>query len=229
MLGEMTFKQRMRLVDIATSEVYSGHTPEYYTTEYYGKDTNVPWCVIFVWYCFKEAGLSDYFYGGKKTASCGEVFNWAKKYNLLVRNREDMLPGDLVLYNWDNVYDADHIGIYNGEGDPYVICTIEGNTSGSLGHRYRNKDCIFAVIRPAMVVDEISLYELTFPYLQKGDESKLVLTCQELLANLDYYHDDLDGIFGNNTHQAVLHFQADEKIEVDGIIGPITMERLLKI
>lgn len=230
MKQEMTYNQRMKLIDVATHEVFSGHTPDFYINEYYGYDLgNVPWCVIFVWYCFWKAGVSDYFFSGNRTASCGELYDWAKKNNLIVHNRDDILPGDLVLYNWDSVYDADHIGIYNGEKDPYVICTIEGNTSGSLGIRYRSNDSIFAIIRPMLTMHKMPLYELTFPYLKKGDESNLVLTCQELLVNLNYYTDDLDGIFGNNTYQAVLHFQTDENIEIDGIIGPITMERLLKI
>ena len=42
-----------------------------YNTAYYGKEvsgSNLAWCAVFVWWLFRECGMSELYYGGKKTA-----------------------------------------------------------------------------------------------------------------------------------------------------------------
>jgi hypothetical protein len=53
-----------------------------YNTAYYGREVSgseYPWCCVFVWWIFKQAGASELFYGGKKTASCKTLYNYHKK------------------------------------------------------------------------------------------------------------------------------------------------------
>ena len=63
-------------------------------------------------------------------------------------------------------------------------------------------------------------------YLKKGSRGQDVATVQARLIVLGYLNDDADGIFGKLTHAAVVHFQADQGIKVDGIVGPVTYGRL---
>jgi len=58
----------------------------------------------------------------------------------------------------------------------------------------------------------------------KGEEVRKI---QEKLQALGIYRGPLDGIFGGGTDGAVKLFQQREGLEVDGIVGPITWERLL--
>ncbi len=63
-------------------------------------------------------------------------------------------------------------------------------------------------------------------YLKKGSRGEDVATVQARLIVLQYLHDKADGIFGKLTHAAVVAFQKDQGIKVDGIVGPVTYGRL---
>lgn len=63
-------------------------------------------------------------------------------------------------------------------------------------------------------------------YLKMGSKGSDVKDVQRRLITLDYLHDKADGIFGKLTHRAVVAFQYDQKIEVDGIVGPVTYGKL---
>jgi hypothetical protein len=68
-------------------------------------------------------------------------------------------------------------------------------------------------------------------YIKYGSRGMQVKMLQETLMYLGY---DLpqygaDGIFGNETRNAVVNFQRDNFISPDGIVGPITMETINKV
>ena len=63
-------------------------------------------------------------------------------------------------------------------------------------------------------------------HLKKGSRGDDVVTVQARLIVLGYLQDDADGIFGKLTHAAVVAFQGDQGIKVDGIVGPVTYGRL---
>ena len=43
-----------------------------YNTVYYGREVSgkYPWCAVFVWWVFREAGAPELYYGGGETAYC---------------------------------------------------------------------------------------------------------------------------------------------------------------
>ncbi len=63
-------------------------------------------------------------------------------------------------------------------------------------------------------------------YLKKGDKGDDVVKVQARLIVLGYLDDIADGIFGKLTYAAVIDYQKDENIKVDGIVGPVTYGRL---
>jgi peptidoglycan hydrolase-like protein with peptidoglycan-binding domain len=63
-------------------------------------------------------------------------------------------------------------------------------------------------------------------YLKKGSRGDDVATVQARLIVLGYLSDGADGIFGKLTHAAVVAFQNDQGIKVDGIVGPVTYDHL---
>lgn len=59
-----------------------------------------------------------------------------------------------------------------------------------------------------------------------GSKGEEVSKIQEKLRDKDYYRGPIDGSFGGGTQAAVKAFQKDKKIEVDGVVGPITWKAL---
>ncbi|SDH41455.1 3D (Asp-Asp-Asp) domain-containing protein [Alteribacillus persepolensis] len=62
--------------------------------------------------------------------------------------------------------------------------------------------------------------------VKEGDEGPLVETLQQRLETLGFYHHNVDGRFGPNTHEAVVSFQSSKDILVDGLAGPQTYAAL---
>lgn len=62
--------------------------------------------------------------------------------------------------------------------------------------------------------------------LRRGSLSVYVLIAQDDLNTLGYTTGGLDGIFGNNTYNAVRRYQASRGLAVDGIIGCNTWRSL---
>src|SRR5690606_35878279 len=70
---------------------------------------------------------------------------------------------------------------------------------------------------------KLTVYRSMIRYGDKGDDVRAV---QEALTFLGYSPGAIDGIFGPLTNEAVRRFQADQRIAVDGIVGPETIAAL---
>ena len=119
------------ILRIARGEIGVTESPAGSNRQKYGAAygmIGVPWCVIFCWWCFREAGASALFYGGGKTASCSQYIAWAKKAGQWVTG--DYKPGDLVFFDFNPKAGdgVDHVGIVES-WDGRTLVTIEGNTS----------------------------------------------------------------------------------------------------
>ena len=66
------------ILEIARSQIGTKESPAKsdnvkYNTAYYGRevsDGKHPWCAVFVWWVFREAGAPELYYGGGETAYC---------------------------------------------------------------------------------------------------------------------------------------------------------------
>lgn len=110
-------------------------------------------------------------------------------------------------------------------GDPRHKATPNG-----LKHRIAWFNKAWAVWRMADVdatkvpaAGDTLLAELV---LRKGDRGPQVTTLQERLKTLSYSVGWVDGVFGRRTQHAVMAFQHDNHIAVDGIVGPVTWRTL---
>lgn len=63
----------------------------------------------------------------------------------------------------------------------------------------------------------------TLKYADRGED---VVRLQQTLHEKGYYNYFIDGIYGKITEQAVIHFQIDHNIRIDGITGPQTQNTL---
>lgn len=62
--------------------------------------------------------------------------------------------------------------------------------------------------------------------LRRGDRGESVYELQEQLALAGYLDGEADGIFGNQTHAAVIQLQKDAELSADGIVGSNTWSAL---
>lgn len=136
-----------RVIEIAKREIgtveQSGNRTKY--GKAYGMD-GVYWCMIFVWWCFQQAGASSLFYGGGKCASCSQLMNWAKSQKKWVTG--DYKAGDVLIYDFPgNAIKTDHTGICES-WDGYYATAIEGNTSSGISGSQANGDGVYRKRRP---------------------------------------------------------------------------------
>lgn len=126
-----------------------------FNTAYYGREVNgssYPWCAVFIWYVFREAGASALYYDGKKTAYCPTLMSWFK---LKGRFHSSPQAGDIAFYNFSGGKTASHVGIVSEVGNG-TIKAIEGNTSsvnqangGMVMERERKLSVCLGFGRPA--------------------------------------------------------------------------------
>lgn len=105
----------------------------------YGMD-GVYWCMIFVWWVFRQTA-PQLFYGGGKTASCGELMRWAQRRGKWIT--KDYHAGDVLIYDFPgNSVKTDHCGICESVSGQYVTA-IEGNTSNGNAGSQSNGDGVY--------------------------------------------------------------------------------------
>ena len=134
---------------IGVTEQPPGSNNVIYNTDYYGgavQGANYPWCCVFIWWLFRETGLSGLFCGGQKTAWCPFVVNYAREHGQWVTG--DYKPGDLFLFDWDGDGQADHIGICESWFGAWGYA-VEGNAGDSVKLAARYPQQIMGAYRPA--------------------------------------------------------------------------------
>lgn len=120
---------------------------------------NVPYCMIFLWWCFMVAGDAKAFYAGRKTASCSQYYSWAKSMGF-THDFSDTIPGDIALMAFDGTQNKNHAGIVVKVINGSDIVTIEGNTTLDNGGegvslKTRNKSCVTGIVRPNYLPSDV--------------------------------------------------------------------------
>lgn len=162
-----------KVIEIARGELGTCEEPSGSNIQEYGAAYGLnaaPWCVIFLWWAFQEAGERMAFFGGGKTASCSVLLRWYREQGLTVPVSE-VQTGDIVILNFHGTQDTEHCGLVTGVSDirslstrmPYSVWTLEGNTSPSNGsqsnggmvcEKTRYPSQIVAVCRPQYKSDD---------------------------------------------------------------------------
>ena len=65
------------------------------------------------------------------------------------------------------------------------------------------------------------------PTLRRGDKGNIVKLLQEQLTKIGYDVNGVDGVYGSGCVEGVKKFQKDNKLEVDGIFGKKSWEKIL--
>ena len=201
------------------------------------------WCAAFVSVVCKEAGVD-----APWSTSCNaQIAEW-KKRGCYYTDR-NIQVGDIVYYNWDNIDDADHVGICTYIDNNGTLTITEGNygdyanSQTKVTNRYIKTSYryIYGYARPkftnstptsttttAPVADKVVTIEVK--QVRKGSTGTTVRRLQAILEDMDISVGKYgcDGDFGNDTENAVRVFQRSKGLDVDGICGPKTWTELLK-
>lgn len=227
---------------------YIKYAENNWDNQFYGWDLqNQPWCDVFVDYCFTTAfgmqigAAMTYQSIGRGSALCSASMSYYRNNNALFNYPQS---GDQVFFYYNGA--VNHTGIVesvNGSGENWSsFTTIEGNTSDQVARRtyIRGNGSIAGFGRPkwSLVTDTSTVTppisapvsNTTSSILRKGSRGDAVKQLQEKLIKLGYNcgPDGADGIFGKNTLAAVLKFQGEHGLGVDGEVGPLTMAALNK-
>lgn len=159
-------------------------------------------------------------------------------------NKNNLKAGDIVLYDWDNSGDCDHIGIISKISNG-VVYVLEGNIKSNDftesivdeihydNYRKNHTVACFRYIKAGTddkmifytINSEITLTECDLEHGHKADK----LLCQAMLYNYGYYSGLLDGIFGEKTINAIKRFQANHQIPITGVVDFKTWKNLIDL
>lgn len=76
---------------------------------------------------------------------------------------------------------------------------------------------------PEPTASPVPAYEGLISYKSRGLR---VIQLQEKLMELGYYTGEIDGVFGDGTHKAVVAFQKRNQLQADGVVGQMTFAAL---
>ena len=134
-----------------------------------------PWCVMALWYWFREAGERMAFFGGGKTASCSILLRWYREQGLMY-SADSVQVGDIVILNFHGKSEPEHCGLVvdvpaNGLTNKPDFYTIEGNTSSGVYGSQDNGGCVaeklrygyqvVGVCRPQYQPDPVTVDDIT--------------------------------------------------------------------
>lgn len=149
----MEFRTREAVLKIAAWQLGVVEMPSGSNRQKYGEAFGMngqPWCMMFVWWVFREAGFNLY-----KTGSCTTLTNRYKQAGQWVTS--GYKPGDIVMFDFSGRKSkTEHVGIVESVSkDGKTLITIEGNTGstsqangGAVMRRTRSVSLVTGACRP---------------------------------------------------------------------------------
>lgn len=178
----------------------------------------------FLDYVLAKTGVHPLIYMSKSV--CRE-YNWAEvvkgNYGLWMAQYANKKPTGYQDKPWT---DQKGLGAFKG----YAI--HQYSSAGRLPGYGGSLDLDIAYMTPAAwdkyAKADQKLIKGKRPVLRKGSRGEEVRELQESLTACGYYCGSIDGIFGKKTLEAVMAFQADRGLTVDGVAGEKTWNELNK-
>ena len=157
------------------------------------------------------------------TNSCTQTMNnltESKFYRTV--SAYDADRNDIILFDWDNSNDADHVGVVvSRDGATIKYVDFNGSNPHKRGYSYINvnNNKIRRIYRYTEEVQKAknTYAEVDMPLIRRGMKGAIVKLIQAIAGT------KTDGMFGENTEQAVKEYQRKNNCEVDGIVGDETL------
>lgn len=201
------------------------------------------WCAATVSAAFIKNGLTDI---APTECSCPKMIELYKKIGRWEENDGYVpLPGDVIMYDWqdngigDNTGSPDHVGIVEKISGSNIT-VIEGNKNEMVARRvlkvngryirgfclpdYASKVGTAPLSHPSTNYDMVSA---KVPVLKRGCKGAPVKVLQTVLTYHGYDPRGIDGSFGPGCDKAVRAFQKDHGLDIDGNCGGATWGALI--
>ena len=145
-------RTRESVLQIAAWQIGVVETPAGSNRVKYGEAFGMngqPWCMMFVWWVFREAGFNLY-----KTGSCTTLASRYRAAGQWVTS--GYKPGDIVMFDFSGKKKkTEHVGILESIDADGNLITIEGNTGtgndangGAVMRRVRSPKYVTGACRP---------------------------------------------------------------------------------
>ncbi|MBQ8927073.1 MAG: RICIN domain-containing protein [Oscillospiraceae bacterium] len=223
-------------VDYALAHAKTGtYNPDYHNYNPDGGD-----CANFVSQCLYAGGLpmtSGWHYWGYPDVTgswvgCPQMRSYFEGAGYKVIDNPStaqLFPGNPILYWNNNTWS--HAAIYVGDGKVCAHNNDRYKVNWTLGY---SKTCTILINSgntPVIIDDELDIpypRPSGSPLIQKGSTGNGVCWVQSALNKVGYSL-TVDGDFGTNTDAAVRSFQSKYGLEVDGQVGPATINKLVEV
>ena len=186
---------------------------------------------LFAW-AFRQLG--GYMYHGSDT-----MYNkYCAAHGTLSKGKrtdgQDLKPGAAVFCYNQAKKRRSHVGLFIGDGH---VIEASGTINGVIMTKITNSKWVEWGELKGVVFDTeaeaggdsvpVNQWE-TLPTLKRGSKGAAVQLLQTMLMRNGYSVGDsgADGIFGKATQSAVVKFQIDSCLAMDGVVGPKTWEAL---
>lgn len=204
------------------------------------------WCAHFVSNVLNDVGIK-----GVYDTFCTPLKNKMSQSPEWDEPETFPIAGDIIFFDWDRIKEErplDHVGIVvafsgttvtyidgNGGGSQYVAMhTINVNSPAvQYWMRYIGDDNNAkptehksADTTPQTPTTSDKTFTHTLRQLKVGCSGSDVKTLQQLLFSKGYAVGGDDGEFGPKTERGVKDYQKNNKLDVDGIVGPQTFKKL---
>ena len=243
------------LLEVAVGEIGYREGEHGYTK--YGEwagDPYAQWCAEFLCWCVDQVdeqhgtallssvyprysgsntGRSWFIQEGRFVVRWGNLEDWGYQW---LRGEDHFLttrdyipqPGDWVFFTWTSDLNTDHVAMVeyctrDDAGNVTIHC-IEGNTPASV--KRAEYDLTYSRILGYGTVHDVADWTI-----RSGNSGRKVRQLQEKLVTLGYLApENIDGVFGGATAQAVRDFQTAHALKVNGIANISTqliMDRMI--
>ena len=215
-----------KFVEIAESQI--GYIEGNNNNTKYGTWYNLnfqPWCAMFVSWCAAQAGILNSIV--PKYCYCPYGVNAYQLKGRYHTKNSGYIPkrGDIIFFQENGV--ASHTGIVTSVSGN-IIHTVEGNKSDRVTKCSYNIHNNYILGYGINEGNSSTISGSSITLLKLGSTGEAVKQLQSLLISKGYSCGSagVDGDFGQGTYNAVIAFQKDYGLDVDGIVGPLTWAAL---
>lgn len=203
-----------------------------FTEWYYNDETAAAWCAIYECYVFHHFPGMLESVGGKNAMAAGWEGRAPSHGEWFPRHAvKDAQAGDLMEMDFNHNGSADHTEFFVKRIGSDTFLARGGNVGGDdVADNVRSYSDAYGFFRPKYGPTDHTVYPGRLYQYQSGHsmQSDGYVKQIQIWLNVWGFHVSDDSVYGPKTAEAVKEFQKSQKLQTDGIVGPMTWAALKK-